>query len=479
MRSSRAKHATVKSMGGLIWVLALATNLEGQAAGQPPPRALTQLSDEFEDLAERVSPAVVQIFARGLGPAASGGPAAAGVVAPQQASGSGVIVDPSGFIVTNAHVVLGATDVSVLLAEPVSEGPGRSILKPMGAMLDAALVGLDRETDLAVLKIEREGLPFLPFGDSETLRSGQIVFAFGSPLGLENSVAMGVVSSVARQLRPQDPMIYVQTDAAVNPGNSGGPLVDTDGRVVGINTLIFSRSGGSEGLSFAAPSNIVRTVYEQIRSTGRVRRGAIAARAQTITPHLARGLGLNQMWGAILSDVYPGGPAASAGLQPGDIVLRLDGKLIENGRQLDVNLYGRQPGTTVELEVLRGPRPLVVQVVVVERPEFTNPFADQITPDRNLLAELGIFAVDLREVAQYFPRARRATGVVVAARVASVLRTESPFEPGDVIYSVNRKLVVGLNDLRGALRTVARGEPAVFHLERRGRLMYEVLEADW
>ncbi len=189
MRSSRVKHATLKSMGGLIWVLALATNLEGQAAGQPPARALTRLSDEFEDLAERVSPAVVQIFARGLGPAASGGRAAAGVVAPQRASGSGVIVDPSGFIVTNAHVVQGATDVSVLLAEPVAEGPGRSILKPMGAMLDATLVGLDRETDLAVLKIEREGLPFLPFGDSETLRSGQIVFAFGSPLGLENSVA--------------------------------------------------------------------------------------------------------------------------------------------------------------------------------------------------------------------------------------------------------------------------------------------------
>ena len=186
------------------------------------------------------------------------------------------------------------------------------------------------------------------------LKPGQIVMAFGSPLGLNASVTMGVVSAVARQLEPEDPMIYVQTDAPINPGNSGGPLVDADGRVVGINTLIYSQSGGHEGIGFAAPSNIVRNVFDQIRKTGRVRRGEIGVITQTITPLIAEGLGLSQDWGVVDSDVDPNGPGGRAGLQAGDIVLALDGKPMENGRQFQVNFYTRGVGAPVTLEILRG-----------------------------------------------------------------------------------------------------------------------------
>ena len=153
--------------------------------------------------------------------------------------------------------------------------PGRSILRRRGRTVGAQIVAIDRETDIAVVKIEAKALPVLAFGDSDTLRPGQLVLAFGSPLGLDASVTLGIVSAVARQLTPEDPMIYIQTDAPINPGNSGGALVDTEGRLVGISTLIYSQSGGNEGIGFAAPSNIVRNIFEQIRKTGRVRRGEI------------------------------------------------------------------------------------------------------------------------------------------------------------------------------------------------------------
>ena len=220
----------------------------------------------------------------------------------QRSGGSGVIVDPSGYVLTNAHVIAGARRVQVMLATRVEPLPGQaSILKPQPKLWEAEIIGVDSETDLAVLKIDQSDLPFLLLGDSDTLRPGQLVFALGSPLGLENSVTMGIVSSVARQLERDHPMIYIQTDTAINPGNSGGPLVNADGHVVGINTLIFSQSGGNEGIGFAAPSNIARAVFEQIRDHGHVRRGEIGVQAQTITSGLAAGSGLFLVTGASCS----------------------------------------------------------------------------------------------------------------------------------------------------------------------------------
>ena len=435
---------------------------------------LEEVSEAFEALAARVNPTVVQIFATAYVPG-HGLVTSAGLLATRRSAGSGVIVDPAGYIITNAHVVAGARRVQILLAAPADEQPdGQSILQPQGNLRGAQIVGIDHETDLAVLKTNETGLPHLPLGDSDELRQGQLVFAFGSPLGLENSVSTGVVSATARQLRPEDPMIYVQTDAPINPGNSGGPLVDASGRLVGINTLIFSQSGGSEGLGFAAPSNIVRNVYEQIRKSGRVRRGEIGVLAQTITPNLARGLNLPREWGVILGDVYPGGPGADAGLEIGDVVLTLDGKAMENGRQFQVNLYRRTVGESITLRVQRGAEVTDFEVKVVERPDDPDRFRDMVHPDRNLVDELGILGVDYeRALASKLPRLRRRSGVVVAARsVETVSFQDSGLLPGDVIQAVNRLSVATLSELRASLARLRSGDPVVLQIDRQGRILF-------
>src|SRR5262249_54128400 len=207
------------------------------------------------------SPSVVQVLATGYTQSASM------LLARGQSTGSGVIVDSAGWIVTNAHVVDDARSVKVDVLSPDASSAGGSILRPRSLRVPARVVGMDKETDVAVLKIEREGLAPLELGDSEALHQGQLVMAFGSPLGLENSASLGVVSAVARQLKPDDPMIYVQTDASVNPGNSGGPLVDAAGRLVGLNTMILSQSGGDEGNRFAAPRKIAGPASEQSNKT--------------------------------------------------------------------------------------------------------------------------------------------------------------------------------------------------------------------
>ena len=232
------------------------TSLPAQAVGsQEPSGGLVQLSHTLEELSERVGPAVVQIFATGYTAAQGRVAGRERLLETQRSSGSGVILDPDGYIMTNAHVVFNATRVEVELAVPRgAAATGRSVLRPRGRLVGAQVVGVDTETDLAVLKIQVEQpLPFLSLADSDELRTGQLVMAFGSPLGLAESVSLGVVSAVARQPQPDGPMIYIQTDASINPGNSGGPLVDVQGRVVGISTFILSQSGGNEGLGVRGP----------------------------------------------------------------------------------------------------------------------------------------------------------------------------------------------------------------------------------
>src|SRR5580693_2494318 len=276
--------------------------------------SLSDLSSSLEGLVTRVRPAVVQIFSTGYSAADESDATTTSLLTKQHSIGSGVLVAEDGYIITNAHVVRGARLIQVRLPalrrDPVA-----------AKLLEAKLVGMDREIDLAVLKIDKTGLAHLPLGDSERLRQGELVMAFGNPLGLEGSVSMGIVSSTGRQLHPDDLMAYIQTDAPINPGNSGGPLIDAHGRVVGINTFILTQSGGSEGLGFAIPSNLVQRVYTQIRREGHVHRGRIGVYAQTISPTMAEGLGLAQDSGVILSDVEPEGQADKAGVKVGDIVL--------------------------------------------------------------------------------------------------------------------------------------------------------------
>jgi serine protease Do len=457
----------------MVATMASGGTLTAQAPASRSPAALGELSRSLQDLAAAVSPSVVQIFVTGYAPpededARSAEPAL------ERSSGSGVIVDPDGYIVTNAHVVENATRLEVELPFAATGGdPGRSIVRRRGRTVGAQIVAVDRETDIAVIKVEARALPALPFGDSEALRAGQIVLAFGSPLGLNSSVTLGVVSAVARQLTPEDPMIYIQTDAPINPGNSGGALVDTEGRLVGVNTLIYSQSGGNEGIGFAAPSNIVRNVFTQIRATGRVRRGDIGVHAQTVTPLLAEALGLGADTGVIVADVLAASPAARAGLQPGDVVVALDGKRMENGRQFRINVYTRAVGELIVLDVLRGENRLGIRVPVGERETDAGRLTELVTSD-NAIKALGVIALDLSpRIAALLPSLRRTSAAIVAS-----VSPDSPYsqqgrlQAGDAIYALNGKAVAGIADLKAIAATLKPGAAAVLQIEREGRLMY-------
>jgi serine protease Do len=464
---------------GIMAALIQPAELVGQRRSSEQALAgLRDLSEYFQALSERVSPAVVQIIASGYSPLQQGDAPGTGLLTRRQVGGSGVILDPSGYIVTNLHVIDGAGRIRVRLPLAFADSvPGESILKPEGKLVGARVVGIDRETDLAVLKIDEAGLPHLDLGDSDAVRTGQLVFAFGSPLGLENSVTMGIVSAVARQLRPEDPMIYLQTDAPINPGNSGGPLVNANGEVVGINTLIISQSGGSEGLGFAAPSNIVRNVFTQIKNSGYVRRGVIGVHAQTVNRAMAEALGLSRDWGVILGDVFPNSPAERAGLEIGDIVLSADGKVMENGRQFDVNLYGHPPGEAVTIRVLRGSQELTAQVPVVERQDDMNRLSVMVSPEENLVRRLGILAIDLTPgTAALLPVVRVNSGAVVAARSPDAIYGRVALQPGDIIHTLNRTPIGNLAELRRALDGIDPGQPVVLQIERRGRLEFMAFE---
>ena len=457
----------------LASVVAVQLACAQKAASPNPPLRLRDFSEGFEELASHAAESVVQVVASGYG-AATGSDPATSVLAKQRTSGSGVLLSQDGDIITNAHVIEGARRIQVLLPRRVkSPIVENSILKAQPKLREARVLGLDAETDLAVLRIDEVNLPYLELGDSDLVRQGQIVFAFGSPLGLENSVTMGVVSSVARQLEPESPLIYIQTDTAINPGSSGGPLLNTQGEVVGINTLIFSQSGGNEGVGFAAASNIVRHVYKQIRQHGTVRRGEIGVGAQTITPLLAAGLGLDRDWGVILGDVTPGGQGDIAGLRIGDIVLSLNGKAMENGRQFQVNLYQRSIGDVVKLQILRDREPLTVNVAVLNREDDPSRFSRMVSREQNLVPELGILGLDLnRELHTMIPGLRHTSGVIVCALVADGPYWKTLFQPGDAIYGINSAAVHSLSDLREALRILQEGGSAVVQLEREGRIQF-------
>jgi serine protease Do len=458
-----------------ILLITGAAAADSQTTSRGGAIALGDLSKSLQDLAQRVSPSVVQIFVTGYAPQEEQRETGSGEPTMERSSGSGVVLDAEGFIVTNAHVVENATRLEVELPITATGGaPGRSIIKRRGRLVPAKIVGIDHETDLAVVKVEAAGLPALSFGDSDALRPGQIVMAFGSPLGLESSVTMGVVSAVARQLEAEDPMIYIQTDAPINPGNSGGALVDSDGHLVGINTLIYSQSGGSEGIGFAAPSNIVKNVFTQIRRNGRVRRGEVGVSPQTITPVLAEALGLSEEGGVILADVDPKGPAAKSGVQAGDIVLSLDGKAMENGRQFRVNLYTRPIGDEVHLDVQRGSDRRQVSITIAERDDDLGRLAEIAAIQRELLPELGVVVVDLTDrIAKLLPERRSDSGAVIV-----VVAPDAPFsqqgklQAGDIVRAINGTPVRNITDLKHLSAVLKTGSAVALLVERQGDLMY-------
>ena len=435
---------------------------------------LDDLSRSVAEIVERVQPTVVEVRVRSLGTAAEAtNDAATGGPNLKQGGGSGVIVDPAGWIVTGAHVVEGATGVEVILASPPRHAGG-SIVGRRGRRLPARVVGVDPETDLAILHVDGGGLPALAFADSDRVRPGHLVIALGSPHGLHESVTMGIVSAIGRQRTPEDPLVFLQTDATINPGNSGGPLVDSSGGLVGISSFILTQSGGSQGLGFAVPSNIVRAVVRQIREHGRVRRGTIGVVAQTLTPELAAGLDLGDLTGVLVADVVPGSPAADAGLLAGDMIVSLDGRRMENARQLEVNLYPREAGEQVELDVLRAGRHTKKVVAIGERddPEAPN-LVRFVRPRRDALPALGALVVETNpEIEALLPPLRTGGGLVVVSAEAPRSPDEAALLAGDIIVGIGRTAVTSRTQLEQALALAPREAILVLQVQRGTGLLY-------
>jgi len=452
------------------------------ALSAPPAHgkdSLHQLDKSVESLVQQVSPAVVQILVTGYGAVEQHGQTNTALIGRQRSLGSGVIVDPEGYIITNAHVVQGAVRVRVVLFSSENSNSPYATLRAKTTTMDARVLGVDSHTDLALLKIEASGLPSLPFGRYQDVRQGQLVFAFGSPEGLGNSVTRGVVSSIARQPDPDRAMVYIQTDAPINPGNSGGPLVDIEGRVVGINTFILTEGGGNEGLGFAIPSGVARRVYEQLRKQGHVHREVIGATVQTITPTLAAGLGLPQDYGVIVSDVAPGGPADKAGLKVQDIVLTLDKKPVINVPQFAAAFQWREDPAPLQLEVVRALEKISLEIPVVEVQGDMDRLADSLDPVKDLVPQLGIIGMQIdRRVSAMVPDLRRASGVIVAARTAFGASVDSGLETGDVIHELNGVTIISLETLSTGIKQLKPGDPVVLQIERDGHLQYLAFEME-
>jgi serine protease Do len=444
-----------------------------------PPNVLVQLNGALESLAARVSPAVVQILVTGYGPLREEDRSQTAYIVRQKAVGSGVIVDSSGYIMTNAHVVEGAQRIRVALPLPMGDSRGQV---PIGKrrILEARLVGQHKETDLALLKIEETDLPTLPLVSPQRPRVGQLVFAIGSPEGLQNSVTMGVVSALARQPDATKPLTYLQTDAPINPGNSGGPLVDMNGIVLGINTFILSQGGGSEGLGFAIPARVVDFVYHSLRKYGHVHKVEIGAGAQEITPTLAEGLHLAQHWGVVVDDVTPDGAAAAAGLKVQDIILAADDRRIETLPSLSAALYLHRIDQVVKLDVLRGKDKMTLYVPAIEAHDHMDELLDAVNPENSLIPRLGVLAVDFTDElrTRLGGALRIPSGVIVVGRAADLIMPDTGLLAADIIHQLNTTPIDSMATLRTAVGALKTGDPVVLQVERDGGLLYVSFELE-
>jgi serine protease Do len=464
----------------VVWSL-IASPLGAQAT--PPPRAATSplraFNDSVEALSARVSLSVVHILVTGYGPIDERSQGESGlVIGRQHAIGSGVIVDPDGYIVTNAHVVAGARRIQVVLhRDAAAAGALRSLAAENSQTVDARVVGAARDIDLALLKIDVAGLRALPLANYDAIRQGEIVFAFGSPEGLRNSVTMGVVSSVARQPDPDSATVYIQTDAPINPGNSGGPLVNVDGELVGVNTLILTGSGGSQGLGFAIPSAVVASVYPQLRKYGHLHRGLLGFSMQAITPALAAGLALSRTSGVVVSDVTPGGAAEAAGVGIKDVVATVNGRAVDSVPMLALELSRYAAGDRVTLGLLRGTQTVSVTVPVRERPHPIDDLAALTDLDNSTIAALGIIGVDVGDAtAGLLAEPRISSGVLVAARIDKSSANEVPLAAGDVIHALNGFAVRSVDGLRVLVDAVKANSELVLQIERNGQLQFVTCE---
>lgn len=392
-------------------------------------------------------------FFRGLPQMPRGGNGGGGVI--QRGLGSGFIVSPDGYIMTNAHVVDGATEVTVKLTD-------RREFK-------AKVVGSDKKSDIAVIKIDAKSLPVVSIGSAERVNVGEWVVAIGSPFGFDNTVTAGIVSAKARSLPSDNFTPFIQTDVPVNPGNSGGPLFNLNGEVVGINSQIFSESGGFQGISFAIPIDIAINVKDQLVAHGKVTRSRIGVTIQDVNQQLANTFKLPRPTGALVSDVEADGPAAKAGLKSGDVIMKLDGREIDRSSDLPARVATLKPGSTTHLEVWRAGKPVDIAVSLAELKDTTTLAKADMTGDEG---RLGVAVRPLRpEEAKQLGAIANGNGLVVEE--ASGAAAEAGIQAGDVILSFNGQPVQSAEQLK-SLIAKAGGNAAVLVQRGRARIFVPV-----
>ena len=464
-------------------LMALALNV-GAVAQEPQERLsidpLQGLNASLGQLTAKVYPAIVHIQVASYGSSAQyGSEEKSQSLTKQNWFGSGVIVDSEGYIVTALHVVEGERRIRVDLNSPIIPKTSVSRIQDQKrrSSIEATIVGSFKDADLAVLKIDARDLPTLSFSDSDSLKQGQLVAALGSPEGLRNSLSLGVVSSIAQQIGPDDSVAYIETDAAVAPGSSGGPLIDVQGGIVGINVSSVTDEGRQVGLGLAVPSTIARFAYEQIRQYGCVPRESLGMDIQGITPTLASALRLSSDSGVIVAGVVPGSPAEKASVRAGDVILTFAGIHVKTVPQLTWALLHKRAGEHVVLEIARESQTIELSLTLIGEPPYSGDGLTASDIEENALNKLGIVGSAFKR-GGIGPHARASSsGVLVTAKLSGA-DMQPELVVGDVIRSVNGVSVTAVAPLRAMLDNFKPGDAIALQVERKGKLMYVAFEID-
>jgi serine protease Do len=401
-----------------------------------------------------------EFFRRFMPETPEGGPPGQGEGPGGQGVGSGFIISADGYILTNAHVVAGSSEVTVRMADAKRE-------------FKAKVVGADERTDIALLKVDQNNLPVAKLGKSSTLEPGQWVAAIGSPFGFANTITAGIVSATQRALPAETYLPFIQTDVAVNPGNSGGPLLNLDGEVVGINSMIYSRTGGYMGVSFAIPIEEALDVSKQLREHGKVTRGRLGIGIQPVTKELAQSFKLDSTQGVVVVQVEPGSPAEKAGLQVGDIILAYNGKAIEEGNMLPRLVGTTKPGEQAKLEVWRKGERRTLAATIGEMPTAKERSAAAKPPAQGTRSSLGLAVRELE------PEERKKLGVeygVVVVDVAQGAAARTPIRRGDVIVAVNQTRFKSVEEFSKLIEAQKKGDTVALLVRRGEGAMYVPME---
>jgi serine protease Do len=420
----------------------------------PGMRALEELQSVITDLAERVKPSVVNVLPASTN--RSGNPRERPPNSP--GSGSGVIVDGEGHIITNNHVVGDAGEVEVRLSDKTK--------------FTAQVIGKDPDTDLALLKIATDrALPYAPLGDSGTVKVGQWVLAVGNPFGLDRTVTLGVVSGIGREnMNLSKYENFIQTDASINPGNSGGPLFNIHGEIIGINTAIINFA---QGIGFAIPSNMAKQVMQQLRTRGKVVRAWLGVGIQPVTGELAGKFGVNENEGVLVNEVFENDPAFRAGIKPGDIITKIDGKSVDTPNTLSRVIAGLDPSAAASIEVVRDGKRQLIDVPLIERKDSA---VLTSIPATRAEVKLGLDVQDLTpELAEKF-KLKEMKGVLVTKVDRGSVAMVEGLREGDLIKEVNRSEVASSVEFSTAVSKAKRGETVLLRVLRENRAFYVVLK---